>query len=118
MFANSEKNAPMNNENSFRERLGETLNRIEHSQASTTRRPTSEGPWVVVATLQGQQHVRGIAQLSNTGTGIHEMQRYTDAVLASAGAQEHGAIRIGGGWCLNLETGETARIVPTNDRTF
>jgi len=94
-----------------RERLQDTLDRIERGQYSQSERVVNDGPWVVVATLPTSAGLRGVAQMSNAqASGVHDMQRYQSAEQAIAGGYEHAAVRIGGGWVVNLDTGVTVRI--------
>lgn len=99
-----------------RERLLETLNRIEQEQHSTSRIHGSAGIWVVVAAVETSGSTRGIPQLSTKGKAVHDMQRYDYLDLAIAGAHELMAMRLSGGWALNLATGETRRIHAGNNK--
>ena len=73
------------------------------------------GMWVVVATLslQRRSHVHAVPVLGDRL--MLGMRRYQTKEEAMAGAGHHAAVRIGGGWALHLESGETVRIHPMNE---
>jgi hypothetical protein len=68
------------------------------------------GAWVVVATLslRRRDHQHVVPVLGDKG--LLGMRRYQTQEEAIAGGGHHPAVRVGGGWALNVETGETVRI--------
>jgi hypothetical protein len=69
------------------------------------------GDWVLVATLASNHsgvHAHAVRACDHDKT----MQRYESAEQATVSAYQHSAMRVGGGWALNLRTGETVRVKP------
>ena len=75
--------------------------------------PGDTGDWVLVATLVRQAHgVEGVPVMARDRVMNLTMRRYDSAEEAMALSMSDSAMRIGGGWVLNLRTGETVRVTP------
>jgi hypothetical protein len=73
------------------------------------------GNWVVVATLDlRSQNIHPVPVWSLNAP--FRMRRFKTAEEATAGSMQHAAVRIGGGWALNVVTGATVPIKPMSGR--
>lgn len=88
---------------------------------SAERGGPNVGDWVVVATvpdgacgLESRTGVQGVPVMHREARTLAlVMRRYQLKEEAMAAAPHHNsAVRVGGGWILNLRTGETVRVNP------
>lgn len=90
------------------EELDEVIRSLERLAERATLGGPQEGPWVLVGALgRGREH-DGIPVMEPLKRMV--MRRYRSAEEAIAASVLHSALRVNGGWTLNLETGETVRV--------
>lgn len=83
-------------------------------KVSAVRGGPNVGDWVVVATMMhyadGVHGVPVMERRELLKVDGYFMRRYTLKEEAIAVSHENSAVRVGGGWILNLRTGETVRV--------
>lgn len=84
-------------------------------QYSAERRLEQVGDWVLIAVLQLRQDQREAVPVLDYDHRTF-LQRYQDPKEITKLAQRISAIRVAGGWALNLRTGETVAIAPLNGK--
>ena len=90
--------------------LKEMIEGLERLLATSKLGGPNEGAWVLVGALgKGREH-DGIPVMEPEKRLV--MRRYRSAEEAIAASVLHSALRVNGGWTLNLETGETVRVRP------
>lgn len=70
----------------------------------------NEGPWVLIGSLLKGREQEGIPVMEPRKRMV--MRRYRTAEEAIAASVLHSALRVNGGWTLNLETGQTVPVRP------
>lgn len=68
------------------------------------------GDWVLVATQAKAPTAEGVPVMDELNRML--MQRFVTATEAIACSTRYSAMRVMGGWTLNLRTGETVRVEP------
>lgn len=66
------------------------------------------GEWVLVATQPKAVRAEGVPVMEQRQRVL--MQRFDSVDEARACSMRYSAMRVMGGWCLNLRTGETVRV--------